>query len=353
MAIVKNFDVDNIALNSYKYTNSCYLNYLFRQNYFFTIFEAQNIESISDLSCILENSNFKYFNWLQWYSSVCANSSNVLIYEMKNELETNYSLSVLAAKNNYSAQINNSTKITSIKVRPTIQTILSTNFNIAWLSLSPQKHPSSTQVQKYDVSEAFYWVSSICIAIVTISSLFIAWFYCWKRYRLSRGIISEGFENGNLTTANQISNLTNAICRSSTTRCQQRRNIYLLNARLAPHHRHLGNRPPSYSPRAHRNSQHGQENSNLPAPYFIALNSETQFSSGTENRLNNLDYNVINSVSQYNSRDDEPPNYYEAIKQNTRLFVKNNQRVAITIPIAQNSDGINDETSSNGQSTDV
>ena len=120
-----------------KYTQSCYLNKLIHLNsYLFKNFIA-NVGDLSDMQCVNKNASR---NWLTFLTKSCGRDSFL-----------------------------ESLPGTTLKTNSTSTT--------------------KQAVLKYDMSSSFYWVCSICIAIITLSCLFIAWFYCWKRYALSKRLL--------------------------------------------------------------------------------------------------------------------------------------------------------------------
>ena len=133
-----------------KYTQSCYLNNLIHLNsYLFKNFLA-NIGDLSDMQCVDKNASR---SWLTFLRKSCSRDTF---------LES----------------------LTTLKSNSTSTT--------------------KQAVLKYDMSSSFYWVCSICIAIITLSCLFIAWFYCWKRYALSKRLLLLQRRNiGNQRRSNQ------------------------------------------------------------------------------------------------------------------------------------------------------
>lgn len=101
---------------------------------------------------------------------------------------------------------------------------------------SQQNSTTTTKMLKYDVTTAFYWVTSFCVAVITISCLFIIWFYCFKRFRFTRqlGLLSGGAGRSNqqANRANQLRNRHTTANRQDVSRYSQRRDIYFVNPRV-------------------------------------------------------------------------------------------------------------------------
>ena len=104
--------------------------------------------------------------------------------------------------------------------------------------------------------------------------MFVAWFFCWKRFKLSRANRDRNFE----TSSNHS--------RTHPDQYTQRRNLYFLTNRL-------NSQFPIYRNNLRNRPVHD------PSLFFISLNQNTGI---TDSVFNNIAY--IN---------DEPPNYYEAI----------------------------------------
>jgi flagellar biosynthesis/type III secretory pathway M-ring protein FliF/YscJ len=166
-------------------SGNCYKSFLIKKYKLFT-----NVENL--------NCNFNQ-NWQQWNEEHCKNISH------EQEEEMNFP-----------------TKST--------QSIVSSQFFFVWHSTPSttinRGLNSTTKMLKYDMTTAFYWVTSFCVAVVTISCLFIIWFYCFKRFRFSRqlGLLSQQNRN------NQLRN--RQLNRHDLSRFSQRRSIYLVNPRL-------------------------------------------------------------------------------------------------------------------------
>ena len=286
--------------------DSCLVNLIFKKLNLFSINQHHNIELIKNLNCYL---NQNETNWSFWYKNRCLKLSST-------DENTNITTPI--------------TLPTSIYLSSTTTT---TNrfFNLA------------SKMYKYDVSSAFYWISSVCVAVVTITCLLIAWFYCWKRYRVSRRLILQ-----TLNSTNNVNTATNtaSICRTNTARCMQRRNIYLVNSRISnEQQQHIGSRT-------------NGSNRNVTGLYYISLNRDANTLGG------------YSDIQNGGLGDDEPPNYYEAmsIKNNTRYSLNKRNGVESNLNQINTADNAssnsttllninqidaNDRYSANGQSTDV
>ncbi|CAF0711275.1 unnamed protein product [Brachionus calyciflorus] len=210
-------------LSSTPYGSSCYLNYLIKEN--LNLFKNLNLVN---LNCTKD----------------CKE-----IFNLSNSSRTSQLL---------------------LKSTTSVSTTLTTN-NITQITTTVKS--KSTKIPfKYDISATFYWICSICIAIVTISCLVVAWFFCWKKFKLSR--------------ANRDRNSVNP--RSHPDQYTHRRNLYFLTNRL-------NSQFPVY-----RNTNNWRNRPvNDPGLFFISLNQNNGISDA-----------VFNNIAYIN---DEPPNYYEAI----------------------------------------
>ena len=195
----------------HSFKDSCYLNYFLKQNSF--IFTSNNMLTFgesSNLTCFaktsLSSSSNKAINWLGWYTRNCVkpNSTHLL--------------------KSTTTSLLNSSKTTFISSSTTMTL---SSFNFDWLStLYNTNTTRMTSVLKYDVSSAFYWVSSICIAVITVSCLFVSWFYCWRRYSISRHLSTmRTSRRNNLSTSGPAS-------RRENVPCPQRRNMHFFNSRF-------------------------------------------------------------------------------------------------------------------------
>ena len=319
---------------------SCLTNLIFRKLNLFSINQHHNIELIKNLNCYVKQNETS--NWSLWFKNNCNSNKSIINDD----------------------QIDNDVNITSFIAPKATSTLAQSNHP----SVSTNKYSSSvTKVYKYDLSSAFYWITSVCIAIVTIVCLLIAWFYCWKRYRVSRQIMLETLNSTNSSARN-----SSPLCRNNTARCMQRRNIYLVNSRFSEeqqqqHQQNL--RTGSLIPRGHRSVNN--TNRNVTGLYYISLNRDSNPVDGYSN------YNEM--PTSFGLTDDDPPNYYEAIstKHNTRYSLNKNRvsRNALNAATAtatvttnhgsaivdpssisvlnMNNNDDNDIYSANGQSTDV
>ena len=209
---------ENSSLNDIKQLkDSCYLNYFLKQNSFVKRNIIQNFYFITNLTCFIKtniNTKKNALNWSIWYNHNCLNLNMTYFSSSSTipRLESSFPSTNKPAYSTYSI----STNVTT-----------STNFNFDWLSTF--YYSNSTRTNVYDVSSAFYWVSSVCLAVITMSCLFVAWFYCWRRYGNSRNSsASRRQRRRNLNGANVISS------RRDGAQCPplQGRNIHFFNARF-------------------------------------------------------------------------------------------------------------------------
>ncbi len=178
---------------------------------------------------------------------------------------------------------------------------------------------STTKIIKYDMSTAFYWISSFCIVIITLSCLFIVWFYCVKRFKFSRqlGLISTTNNNNRRHRSNNNRHLN---------RQDVRRNIVLVNPRV-------NNQTTNSNGIIDRNEQNNNNNnSNTSYPMTIYGNlrqqnnpqSDLYFISLPANR-NGLSHLTRNNNNNHDNLayiyDDSPPNYYDIIVNNNRFSI--------------------------------
>ena len=167
------------------------MNYFINLNSYAFVNFLQNIESLGDLKCL--NNEEDSFNWLLWYTKTCVQFTEV--------------------------------KTTTISMKP----LLTTTDNLEWLATFKRNNTlANNPLVRYDISSSFYWICSVCIAIITLSCLFIAWFYCWKRYSLSRRILMLQRRNLNATATN--TRRTNG---RQNQRNRNQNNSFLLNSRMA------------------------------------------------------------------------------------------------------------------------
>jgi hypothetical protein len=179
---------------------------------------------------------------------------------------------------------------------------------------------STTKIIKYDMSTAFYWISSFCIVIITFSCLFIVWFYCIKRFKFSRqlGLISTT-NNNNRRHRNNNNNNNRHLNRQDI-----RRNIVLVNPRvnnqttnsngIIDRNQQNNNSTTSYPMNIYGNLR--QQNNPQSDLYFISLPANRNGLSHL--RTNNNNNNHDNLAYIY---DDSPPNYYDIIVSNNRFSI--------------------------------
>ena len=280
--------IEKTAQQQFNKSESCLTNLIFKKLNLFSINQHHNIELLKNLSCYLKQNET---NWSNWYKNKCS-MNKLLINDDQNNMN-----------------------FTSLLVTTTISQPITFVSTIKYSNLA-------TKIYKYDVSSTFYWISSVCVSIVTITCLLIAWFYCWKRYRVSRRVMLEAINSNNSIATN-----SSPICRNNvdTARCMARRNIYLVNSRFSEEQQHQQNlQTNSQILRGHhRNAHNSGNNRNVTGLYYISLNRESNSSDG---------YSNYNDIPNSFSLDDEPPNYYEAIsKHNIRYSLnKHTNRLSRT-----------------------
>lgn len=186
-------------------------------------------------------------------------------------------------------KLNCSSKCTSSKISnkdafnstTTSETTLQTStITTTYTTTSLSKIFRSSRIPfSYDISSTFYWICSICIGIVSISCLLVAWYFCWKKYRMNQ---IDGEQNFDTSSINS---------RMHPDTSNQRRNLYFLTNRLNsqfPMNNNWRNRPIVD-----------------PSLFFISLNQN-----------NGISDTVFNNIAYIN---DDPPNYYEAIMIKNRI----------------------------------
>ena len=285
-----------------KSESSCLTNLIFKKLNLFSINQHHNVELLKNLSCYLKQNET---NWSNWYKNKCIINKSVI---------------------NDDQNISN---VTSSLVTTTISQSISLFSTIKYSNLA-------TKIYKYDVSSTFYWISSVCVSIVTITCLLIAWFYCWKRYRVSRRVMLETINSNNSLATN-----SSPICRNNTNtaRCMARRNIYLVNSRFSDEQHHQQNlQTNSQILRGNNRNAHHGNNRNVTGLYYISLNRDS----------NPLDgYSNYNEMPNSFGLDDEPPNYYEAIstKHNIRYSLnKHTNRLSRSTPNTATANVISNQT---------
>lgn len=210
---------------------------------------------------------------------------NFLINENSN-LFKNFKIDKLNCSSK--CKIRNLSNIDEFNSTSTGQTTLQTSTSITTTNTTTSLSKifrSSRIPYKYDISSTFYWICSICIGIVSISCLLVAWYFCWKKYRMNQ---INGEQNFDSNTINS---------RMHPDQYNQRRNLYFLTNRLNsqfPMSNNWRNRPIID-----------------PSLFFISLNQN-----------NGISDSVFNNVAYIN---DDPPNYYEAIMVKNRINSINNR----------------------------
>lgn len=211
---------------------------------------------------------------------------NFLLQENSN-LFKNFKIDNLNCSSNCKIRkLFNSDEINSTTTSQT--TIQTASVTTTYTTSTTRIFKSSRIPYSYDISSTFYWICSICIGIVSISCLFVAWYFCWKKYRLFRSNHEPSVDSSSINS------------RMHPDQYNQRRNLYFLTNRLNsqyPINTNWRNRPIAD-----------------PSLFFISLNQNAGI---TETVFNNIAY--IN---------DDPPNYYEAIMTKNRTNSSINQRQA-------------------------
>lgn len=298
--------------------SSCYLKYLIKENNF--IF-ANLANFTYDLNCFHKKTSHL---WSSWYQTKCSNFSK---FEFHKDFK-------IIENSNSSGNNNNSTKSTLISFKN--NQIYSLGYHTTHFKFY---YSTKTNLFKYDITNLFYWISSLCLSVITLSCLLLAWYYCWKKYKTT-GVQNRRphlANNNNREIARQTLN-----SRANTAHLSNRRNIYFQNSRQPSHQTHSGGtqarRDASYlyqipftssnrDAEAATNSAENQErvntetNETSPSLYYISLNQSSCFNGGRNFNLGPRAYINGGFLSREN---DEPPNYYEAILvNNNRSLAKN------------------------------
>lgn len=227
------------------YLNSCYLNHLVNEN----IYLFRGLINLTELNCYNEAKNYI---WQSWFNQNCQ----LIPLSKSNPIEDNLTADIVL-------------RFTPVLTVP----------NIQYSPVTKLFKTTKIPYAKQDLSTTFYWISCVCIGVITIACLIAAWFFCWKRYKISRQLAHTNIEQGD----NELINRT--LNRNETVHFSPRRNLYFLNNRFQ-------NQMPMW-----RNLDQVNRDQGL---YFISLN---------QNNANNNN----NNNSNFLTRDDEPPNYYEAV----------------------------------------
>ena len=204
---------NEILNESSTFKNSCYLEYFLKQNSFINLHLSTNLTCFVKTNIHNKNSGI---DWMLWYKENCYK-----------KIDSSNFLKITSLSPNISTQMMETTLDSSSK-----STILSlstnlapSNFNFDWLSTFYFSNTTrTTNILKYDVSSAFYWISSICIAVITLSCLFAAWFYCWRRYNFSA---AHSNRQRSTNMGNEAVSRRNGIQYPP-----QRRNLHFFNARF-------------------------------------------------------------------------------------------------------------------------
>ena len=343
---------DHLSQSLIKYTKTCYLDLFVNENNFIfnNLMFYLNIYNIFDLNCysnMTTNDNKTMKNWFMWYNLKCINKTiqeeaipneNYTDFDdMKSTIpiQTTTTTTKLITKPINYIQLQSSS-IFPFNLFPafTTTTTSSNNFfskfkndnNIINFTRGTTITPA-----RYDVSTAFYWVSSVCIAIIALSCIFVGWFYCLKRYRISRRIMRHlnYHANHNNNNSNRRRNQTPNRTSTNNNRVQPAtsRNVFYLNGDPMNLYHHT-NSLRNYTPAINRHSNHNNQNLNnydnlrhngedhtAHLYYISATNGGIYFESNSNrNNNNNLDSSSIN---------DDPPNYYEAILGKNSLHKSN------------------------------
>jgi len=181
-------NIKSLNSNDNKYAKSCYLTYLVNLNsYIFKNF-LSNIEPLPALKCHDKQKHF----WQAWYTKTCPNQVVTTTWNQPPATTTTYN------------------PLYSINTTDT------------------------SLLTKYTISNSFYWIASVCISLITLSCVFVAWFYCWKRYSLSRRVLM--LQRSRLPASNSQPTPRrhhHQRHRSRNNLNNNNNNAYILNARMA------------------------------------------------------------------------------------------------------------------------
>ena len=194
--------------------NSCYLNYLFRVNSF--IFANLINFTQNNVTCF---SKKLPHSWPVWYQDKCSNQT----------ANTSDSSTIFSKVISKSSSSNSST-------RSNTPSSISFKSNSFYSFGERNRNSMSTprvSLLKYDITNLFYWISSICLSVVTISCLLLAWYYCWKRYQSQSAAAATMAAQSTLSNHQQQAyrrEMSGALNQFMTGR---RSDMYLLNSRLS------------------------------------------------------------------------------------------------------------------------
>jgi hypothetical protein len=335
-----------------------------------------------------QNRNYSV-NWLLWYNRNCNQKSELFIRKKnnndnknENQTTTTTSTTITTAASSIK-NFENSTILTILsKTTTTPQTTLTTipnlfsqssiNFESKSNSINEQTTPNNMN-DAASQTTIFYWVTSICVAIIFMLFIFVLWIYCSRHYRIvdrqRRSLMRLTANNtNNLNTVNNTATTTTNATSNRNINLNHLRGLDLVDRhhRNQRHHNHQSTRrhshsqsqrhsatTPSRTPadaafnyaqhrninalNARLNQTNHRHNHSVPSA-TVNLGSTTPFplhSFGDLNSWRQLDclqrggLNALNILqqathneSQFNDNIDEidePPNYYEAI-----LFKKPN-----------------------------
>lgn len=341
--------LQNIILSNYSNSSaesgySCYLNYLAKENHFLFA-NLLNFTSQTDLSCYRKRSSF---SWSTWYQEKCSNLSSESSSSLFKLLNQSI-IQVNSTRTNYSGMI--SFKINSLFPFGGHQTV---SFN-----RNPQLILTTRMsLLKYDITNLFYWISSICLSVVTISCLLLAWYYCWKRYQGQTTTVGQQAQAQSYRGEHQQRIITQPTRMVNHQPAATRRSdVYLLNSRPTRiAHSEAHNTGPSYLYQISLNRNAREEliradrtrNVGNPGLYYISLNPNSSFRAGssansaaTTASFINVGYQTSRNTARRDNNGiidaDDPPNYYEAILVGNNHMNTNRNIISNSLNKNQNS----------------
>jgi hypothetical protein len=189
-----NTKFDSLSSTLIKYSKSCYLNMFISQNEFIfnNLIFYLNIYNIFDLYCTNLNAS-NSTNWFNWYNLNCLIKVET-VSGSRNENKTipipiKASISPVTSPKTQIVKSTTNNVFLSSTIMFSVPFYFSSTYPSKFQTYTNANNNKSQTVKPYDASVAFYWISSICVAIIVFSCLFIGWFYCVKKYQISRRII--------------------------------------------------------------------------------------------------------------------------------------------------------------------
>jgi hypothetical protein len=315
--------LNDLQLIAYNFTDSCYLNQLLNRNKFLFDDYLSNLSSANSIfnKCYPKSDSESPFyknnsiSWLTWYRKFCLkenfteNTSSTPFF-----IQPTNSTEFVNSSNSSSTRIQKLSKILldQIQIENTPLKETTTSISSTTTTTSRFSIPNSTRLMflRYDLSNVFYWILSICFILITITCISTVWMYCWRRYCKSKNVLM--INNGQIRRGNRESSRSQSI----------NTNNYLHNQRAR------SNIPNSHDPQS---------------LYFLSLNSNNQNRVYYENRAplpNRSERRGVHleniNTDAYSSSIDDPPDYYEVTSIKKSKYDTNKKRLSsISLSLAR------------------